>query len=256
MPNPFPDLPPGFLCSSPGTGVYLLDNYGNPYNRRIQRKVRAAMDKDARSIDRVVRAAPEFAAGRARERSRRRWVNPAGWFASALLPNETACADTVAAFYAAISSPGNLTEALELLAPDFVYQAPSATGLLPACVADVGGRQTLKGPDTWAEAMERQADAFNGSTSALDGGLTCRATATGAVLEPRTLCVARHLCRYTLKRVRGADGAQQQLEGETLDRFWFDTQGRIARYQSDAEPSQFRYANLTLADDAADADAA
>ena len=30
--------------------------------------------------------------------------------------------DTVAAFYAAISSPGNLTEALELLAPEFVYQ--------------------------------------------------------------------------------------------------------------------------------------
>jgi hypothetical protein len=48
--------------------------------------------QDARSIDRVVRAAPEFAAGRARERARRRWVNPAGWFASALLPNETACA--------------------------------------------------------------------------------------------------------------------------------------------------------------------
>ena len=48
MPNPFPDLPQGFLCSSPGTGVYLLDNYGNPYNRRIQRKVRAAMDKVCR----------------------------------------------------------------------------------------------------------------------------------------------------------------------------------------------------------------
>ena len=45
MPNPFPDLPPGFLCSTPGTGVYLLDNYGNPYGRRIQRMVRAAMDK-------------------------------------------------------------------------------------------------------------------------------------------------------------------------------------------------------------------
>ena len=25
MPNPFPDLPPGFLGSSPATGVYLLD---------------------------------------------------------------------------------------------------------------------------------------------------------------------------------------------------------------------------------------
>jgi hypothetical protein len=49
MPNPFPDLPPGFLCSAPGTGVYLLDNYGNPYNRRIQRKVRAAMDKVCKS---------------------------------------------------------------------------------------------------------------------------------------------------------------------------------------------------------------
>jgi hypothetical protein len=59
MPNPFPDLPPGFLCSSPGTGVYLLDNYGNPYNRRIQRKVRAAMDKVRRPRPATPRARTE-----------------------------------------------------------------------------------------------------------------------------------------------------------------------------------------------------
>ncbi len=43
--NPFPDLPPGRLCSSPATGVYLVDPYGNPYERRVQRRLRRALDQ-------------------------------------------------------------------------------------------------------------------------------------------------------------------------------------------------------------------
>lgn len=43
--NPFPDLPPGRLCSSPAAGVYLVDPYGNPYERRVQRRLRRALDE-------------------------------------------------------------------------------------------------------------------------------------------------------------------------------------------------------------------
>jgi len=258
MPNPFPDLPPGFLCSAPGTGVYLLDNYGNPYNRRIQRKVRAAMDKDARAIDRAVTAAPAIAANRERRRHRGHWVNPAGWFATALLPNETACQEAIEKFYADISNPGNLTEVPELLAEGFTYKAPAATGLLPACVADIGG-WAAAGAEDWTAAMERQMDAFNGSLSTLEGNVTCRPEATADILEPLLMCVARHKCRYTLKKVQSAAGGNQELEGESMDRFWFNSKTLIVKYQSAADPAYFRYANTSLTEEGeegGDADAA
>ena len=48
----------------------------------------------------------------------------------------------------------------------------------------------------WACVCVRaQAEAFNGSVSALEGNVTCRAVATADILEPLLLCVAHHKCR-------------------------------------------------------------
>ena len=198
------------------------------------------------SVERVVYMAPEMAARRSRADHKGHWVNPASWVGRVLLPNATSVQDTVVKLYKAISTPANMTDAEALMAPNLVYQGPMASGLLPACIADVGSLGTLEGPEAWASSLEAQASGFNGSTSELVGNLTCRPTRTANVLSPQLMCVARHACTYTLKRVHAVGGAMAVLTGEILERFWFDTHGRIVRYQTDADPALF-HSNVTAA---------
>ncbi|EKX40895.1 hypothetical protein GUITHDRAFT_164575 [Guillardia theta CCMP2712] len=236
IPQTFPELPQGFICSSDDYGVFLLDPYGNLYGRGIQERLRRVLAAERESIERVDAKIPE----KAEERHRANWVSPLSWVEPSLLPNQTECEEVIKSFYEFTSSPmvDDLSNATSLLSKDFAFSSTDVA-LVPGCVAETNGK-LLVGPDAWATAFGQTVDAFGNITSSLAGNISCKPVKNPKdALEPYMFCVAKHICTFELKSVSNSSGLPVTLEGEIMDTVWINGEGHIVKLHSDFDPRFF-----------------
>lgn len=241
IPQPFADMPPGYVCSTSGYGFYVLDPYGNVYGRRVQDMVKARLGEESEAVARVNAAIGDKEKFRDMTTEHGHWVHPLKWFEPAMLPNETTCQEVIEAFYEAISSPmaEDLTNATELLADDFEYSG-SRVALVPGCVPDVAPTYKAMGAEQWAAGMEKTVNAFGNSTSMLSGNATCEPERQEEdLLEPLMHCTAVHVCHFELKTMTNSSGLPVTLEGEMEDHIWINGEGQIVRMHTDFNPKHF-----------------